>query len=52
MVVLTFSIIKTPGMLFSILIHPVIHYRSPPKKLKQETNAIFRGALTNQAMSK
>ena len=42
---------KTPRMPFSILIHPVIHYRSPRKKLKQETNTIFRGALTTQATS-
>ena len=39
-------------MPFSVLIHPVIHYRSPRKKLKQETNTIFRGALTTQATSK
>ena len=50
-VVLTCSIKKIPGIPFSILILAVIHYCSPPKKLKQETNTIFWGGLPTQATS-
>ena len=50
--VLTSSIKNIPGMPFTILILAFINYRSPTKKLKQQTNAIFLGALTIQATSK
>ena len=51
-VVLTCSIKIIPGIPFSILILAVIHYCSPQKKLKQETNTIFWGGLPTQATSK
>ena len=39
-------------MPFQILILAVIDYRARPKKLKQETNAIFWGVLTIQVASR
>ena len=52
MIVLTSSIKNIRGMPFTVLILAFIHYRSPTKKLKQQTIAIFLGALTIQATSK
>ena len=52
MIVLTSSIKNIRGMPFTVLILAFIHYRSPTKKLEQQTIAIFLGALTIQATSK